>query len=194
MTNPKVDFYFTNAKKWRAEIEELRTYMLDTGLNEELKWGCPCYTKGKSNVVLIHTFKDYCALLFFKGALMSDSKSLLIQQSENVQSTKQMRFTDIRDVVSLRTTIAAYVKEAIRVEDSGEKVELKKTSEYAIPEELTEKFRQMPDLKKAFYALTPGRQRSYLLHFGQAKQSSTRLGRIEKFQGHILAGKGMLDV
>ena len=197
--NPKVDFYFTNAKKWQQEIELLRTIVLDCGLNEELKWGCPCYTysdgtneKG-NNVVLIHVFKEYCALLFFKGALLKDPKDILIQQTENVQAARQIRFTAVSEITKLKAAIKSYIKEAIVVEKSGLKVALKKTSEYSVPEEFQQVLKEDAALKKAFKALTPGRQRAYLFYFSQPKQSKTRESRIEKSLQDILDGKGLND-
>jgi uncharacterized protein YdeI (YjbR/CyaY-like superfamily) len=196
--NTKVDFYFNKAKKWQDEIIKLRTILLDSiakdcSLTEELKWGCPCYTFQKSNIVLIHVFKEYCALLFFKGALLKDQKGILIQQTENVQAARQMRFTDIREIITLERTIKAYIKEALDVEKAGLKVELKKTTEYSLPEEFQNKLNKLTALKTAFYALTPGRQRGYLLYFSQAKQSKTRELRIEKCMEKILEGKGLSD-
>ena len=191
--NPKVDWYFNKAGKWQKEIEKLRAIVLDCGLSEELKWGCPCYTSNGSNIVLIHVFKDYCALLFFKGALLKDPKDILIQQTKDVQAARQARFTSLREIVKMEPTVKAYIKEAVKAEKAGLKVGLKKTSEYSMPEELEHKFREMPLLKKAFYALTPGRQRGYLLYFSSAKQSKTREARIEKYTEQILSGKGLDD-
>lgn len=191
--NPKVDFYFTKAKAWQKEIGKLRTIILGCGLNEELKWGCPCYTADNSNIVLIHTFKEYCALLFFKGALLKDSKGLLIQQTKNVQAGRQLRFTTLSEITKAQSAIKAFIEEAVKVEKAGLKVPLKKTSEFPMPEEFKEQLEKMPALKKAFKTLTPGRQRGYLLHFSQAKQSATRLARIEKCTKDILAGKGLND-
>jgi len=191
--NPKVDFYFAKAKKWQAEIEKLRLIVLDCGLTEELKWGCPCYTDQKSNIVLIHVFKEYCALLFFKGALLSDAHHILIQQTKNVQSARQMRFTSTREIAKLEPVIKAYVYEAIEVEKAGLKVEYKKTSEFKIPEEFQNKLDRNKTLKTAFYALTPGRQRAYLFHFSQPKLSKTREARVEKSIKQILKGKGLDD-
>ena len=190
--NPKVDFYF-NKGKWQGEIGELRTMVLDCGLTEELKWGVPCYDFQKSNIVLIHVFKEYCALLFFKGALLKDPKGFLIQQTKNVQSARQIRFTDIKEIVKMEKTVKAYIHEAIKVEQAGLKVELKNTAEYSMPEEFKDKLAEMPKLKTAFYALTPGRQRGYLLFFSSAKQSKTRESRIEKHVEQILKGKGLDD-
>ena len=191
--NPKVDFYFTKAKKWQKEIEELRTIVLDCGLNEELKWGCPCYTFNKSNIVLIHVFKDYCALLFFKGALLNDPNGILIQQTENVQAARQIRFTDMKEIVKRERILKTYIYEAIEIEKAGLKVELKKTKEFNMPEEFQKKLNASSLLKKAFEALTPGRQRGYLLYFSSAKQSKTREARIEKYIPQILNGKGVDD-
>ena len=191
--NPKVDFYFAKAKKWQAEIEKLRLIVLDCGLTEELKWGCPCYTDQKTNIVLIHVFKEYCALLFFKGALLSDAHHILIQQTKNVQAARQMRFTSTREIAKLEPVIKAYVYEAIEVEKAGLKVEYKKTSEFNIPEEFQNKLDRNKTLKTAFYALTPGRQRAYLFHFSQPKLSKTREARVEKSIKQILKGKGLDD-
>jgi len=191
--NPKVDFYFAKAKKWQAEIEKLRLIVLDCGLTEELKWGCPCYTDQKTNIVLIHVFKEYCALLFFKGALLSDAHHILIQQTKNVQAARQMRFTSTREIAKLEPVIKAYVYEAIEVEKAGLKVEYKKTSEFKIPEEFQNKLDRNKTLKTAFHALTPGRQRAYLFHFSQPKLSKTREARVEKSIKQILKGKGLDD-
>jgi uncharacterized protein YdeI (YjbR/CyaY-like superfamily) len=191
--NPKVDFYFNKAKKWQEEIRLLRTIVLDCGLTEELKWGVPCYTLKKTNVVLIHSFKDYCALLFFKGALLKDPKGILIQQTEHVQAARQLRFTDLKQIQKMERTIKAYIYEAIEVEKAGLKVPLKKTKEYAIPEEFKKKLDKSATLKTAFKALTPGRQRAYLLYFSAAKQSKTREARVEKYIPQILKGKGLDD-
>jgi uncharacterized protein YdeI (YjbR/CyaY-like superfamily) len=191
--NPKVDWYFTKNKQWLKEIETLRDIALDSGLNEELKWGCPAYTLDGCNIVLIHVFKDYCAYLFFKGALLKDSKNLLIQQTENVQSARQIRFTNVKDITKLKSTLKAYIKEAIDVEKKGLKVEYKKTKEFKMPEEFEKALDNNATLKKAFYALTPGRQRGYLLFFGSAKQAATRESRIAKYTKQILSGKGIDD-
>jgi uncharacterized protein YdeI (YjbR/CyaY-like superfamily) len=191
--NPKVDFYFNKAKKWQEEIRLLRTIVLDCGLNEELKWGVPCYTLKKTNVVLIHSFKDYCALLFFKGVLLKDPKGILIQQTEHVQAARQLRFTDLKQIQKMERTIKAYIYEAIEVEKAGLKVPLKKTKEYAIPEEFKKKLDKSATLKTAFKSLTPGRQRAYLLYFSAAKQSKTREARVEKYIPQILKGKGLDD-
>ena len=191
--NPKVDFFFSKAKKWKEEFEKLRAIVLDCGLSEELKWGKPCYTFQKSNMVLIHGFKDYCALLFFKGALLKDAKGILVQQTENVQAARQVRFTNIREIVKMEPVLKAYIKEAIEVERAGLKVTYKKTSEFKVPEEFQNKLDQIPALKAAFDALTPGRQRGYLFYFSQAKQSKTRESRVEKCMRQILSGKGLDD-
>ncbi len=191
--NPKVDWYFTKAEKWQEELERLRTIALDCQLTEELKWGCPAYTNGKSNIVLIHWFKDYCALLFFKGVLLSNPKGLLIQQTENVQAARQMRFTSVEQIIEQEADIKASIFEAIEVEKSGAKVPMKKTKEFAMTEELEQKFEELPALKTAFEALTPGRQRAYLLHFSQPKQAKTREARIEKAMEAIFNGKGLND-
>jgi uncharacterized protein YdeI (YjbR/CyaY-like superfamily) len=178
---------------WQAELAALRTLVLASGLTEECKWGVPCYTSDRNNIVLIHAFKDYCALLFFKGALLKDAKGILIQQTENVQSARQLRFTDVREITKLKSTINAYLQEAIAVEKAGLKVSMKPTAEFAMPEEFQAKLDASPALKIAFEALTPGRQRGYLLHFAAAKQSKTRESRIEKCTPQILNGKGLLD-
>ncbi len=191
--NPKVDFFFNKAKQWQKELDKLRLIVLDCGLTEELKWGVPCYTLQKSNVVLIHAFKDYCALLFMKGALLKDPEGILIQQTENVQAARQIRFTDIREIIDLQAILKAYIRQAIELEKSGAKVPMKKTKEFAVPAEFQKKLNEMPALKKAFKALTPGRQRGYLLYFSSAKQAATRESRIGKYMQHILDGKGIDD-
>lgn len=191
--NPKVDFYFSKAKKWQEELKKLRTIVLDCHLTEELKWGCPCYTFEKSNIVLIHAFKDYCAFLFFKGALLKDQKNILIQQTENVQAARQVRFTNMKEIVTLEKILKKYIFEAVEIEEAGLKVPMKKTKEYDVPEEFQTKLDKMPALKIAFNALTPGRQRGYLLYFSSAKQSKTREARIEKHIKQILNGKGLDD-
>jgi uncharacterized protein YdeI (YjbR/CyaY-like superfamily) len=191
--NPKVDFYFNKAKKWQEEFEKLRMIVLDCGLTEELKWGVPCYTFQNSNIVLIHGFKEYCALLFVKGALLKDAKGILIQQTENVQAARQVRFSNVKEIIKLGAILKAYIHEAIEVEKAGLKVELKKTREYNIPEEFQNALDKMPALKTSFNALTPGRQRAYLLYFSAPKQSKTRESRIEKCVQQILKGKGLND-
>jgi len=190
--NPKVEFFFKK-QTWQEEFALLRTIALDCGLTEELKWGQPCYTLGKTNIVLMHGFKDYCALLFFKGALLKDPKGVLIQQTENVQAARQIRFTSAQQIVKMKATIKAYIKEAIAVEKSGVKVPMKKTKEFAMPDEFKHALTEIPGLKKAFQALTPGRQRGYLLYFSAAKQAKTREARVEKYVDRILAGKGLED-
>jgi uncharacterized protein YdeI (YjbR/CyaY-like superfamily) len=191
--NPKVDKFLREAEAWREEFTKLRSIILDCGLTEELKWGKPCYSLAGANVVLIHGFKEYCALLFMKGALLKDQKGILIQQTENVQAARQARFTNIREIVKLEGILKAYVKEAMAVEKAGLKVEYKKTADFPMPEEFQKKLRDMPALKTAFEALTPGRQRGYLLYFAAAKQSQTRESRIEKCIDPILDGKGLND-
>lgn len=191
--NTEVDFYFHKEGKWHDEIEQMRRIALDCGLTEELKWGCPCYTLSKKNIVLIHTFKEYCAYLFFKGALLNDAHGILIQQTENVQSPRQVRFTNLKEIADLQSVLKTYIHEAIEVEKAGLKVAHKTTAEFAVPEEFQIKLNRIPDLKKAFEALTPGRQRGYLFHFSQPKQSKTREARVEKYIPKILAGKGLDD-
>ena len=191
--NPKVDEFIIKAKQWQEEYETLREIILDCGLTEELKWGVPCYTIENSNIVLIHGFKEYCAVLFFKGALLKDSMGILIQQTANTQSTRQIRFTGVDGIVEMESLLKAYIHEAIEVEKAGLKVELKETNEYEVPEEFQAKLDELPALKTAFEGLTPGRQRAYLLYFSSAKQSKTRETRVEKFMQHILDGKGLDD-
>ena len=191
--NPKVDFYFNKDGNWLKEIRRLRTIVHDCGLTEDLKWGCPCYTFEKTNIVLIHVFKEYCALLFFKGALLLDPEGILIQQTKNVQVPRQMRFTSGREIARMKPMIKAYIFEAIEVEKSGLKPKLKKTTDYSIPEEFQKKLDKTPTLKTAFKALTPGRQRGYLLYFSAPKQSKTRASRVEKSVTQILNGKGLND-
>lgn len=191
--NPKVDFYFNKAKRWQEELKQLRTIALDCNLTEELKWGCPCYTFQQNNIVLIHDFKEYCAFLFFKGALLNDAEGILIQQTKNVQAARQIRFTGIEEIVENKATLKAYIYEAIEVEKAGLKVELKKTEEFITAEEFQKKLDEMPGLKAAFEALTPGRQRGYKLYFSAAKQAKTREARVEKAIPQILDGKGLDD-
>ena len=191
--NPKVDFYFNKADKWQAEITQLRTIVLDCGLTEELKWGVPTYIFQKSNIVLIHVFKEYCALLFFKGALLNNADGILIQQTENVQAARQIRFTNVQEITEKEAVIKACIYEAIEVEKAGLKVELKKPAEFNIAEEFQIKLDETGGLRTAFDALTPGRQRAYLLHFSQPKQSKTRQARVEKYIPKILDGKGLED-
>jgi len=193
ITNPKVDFFFNKESKWHQEYNQLRNIVLECALTEELKWGCPCYTYQDTNVVLIHGFKEYCALLFMKGALLKDPDGILIQQTENVQSARQIRFTGGKEITKMKAALKAYIHEAIEVEKAGLKVVLKKTAEYAVPEEFQIKLKENPDLKNAFKALTPGRQKGYLFYFSQPKLSKTREARIEKYIPHILDGKGIDD-
>lgn len=191
--NPRVDFFFDKATAWQKEYEKLRTIVLDCGLDEKLKWGVPCYTYQEKNVVLMHGFKEYCALLFPKGALLQDPDGILIRQTENVQSARQIRFTSVREIVKLERVLKAYIYEAIEVEKAGLKVKMKKTAEFKMPEEFETRLKKNRTLKKAFEALTPGRQRGYLLHFAQPKQAKTREARIEKCIPDILNGKGLMD-
>jgi len=190
--NPAVDFYFSK-DRWQKELEQLRMIVLNCGLDEELKWGCPCYSFQKANIVLIHVFKEYCALLFFKGALLNDTDGILIQQTKNVQVARQVRFTNVREIIQLKAVLKAYIYEAVEVEKAGLKVNLKKPSEFDMAEEFQTKLDTIPGLKKAFTALTPGRQRAYLLHFAAPKQSKTRESRVEKCMPQILKGKGLND-
>jgi uncharacterized protein YdeI (YjbR/CyaY-like superfamily) len=192
-TNSKVDAFLTRTKKWQEEFEKLRMIVLDCQLTEELKWGNPCYALRGKNIVLMHGFKEYCALLFFKGALLKDPKGILIQQTENVQAARQIRFTNIRDIVKMEPTLKAYIREAIEVEKAGLKVKLKKTADFKIPVEFQKKLDDIPALRTAFYALTPGRQRGYIFHFSQPKQSKTREARVEKCMPQIFKGKGLDD-
>ncbi len=189
--NPKVDFFFGKTKEWHEEYETLRTILLDCELTEELKWGCPCYTFQKKNIVLIHGFKEYCALLFFKGVLLKDARRILIQQTKNVQSARQIRFTNVREIVKAAPILKAYVDEAIEVERAGLKVQLKKIADFKIPEEFQNKLNTVPALKTAFDALTPGRQRAYIFYFSQPKLSKTRESRVEKYMQQILKGEGI---
>lgn len=191
--NPKVDFYFIKSDKWQKELEQLRMIVLDCGLNEELKWGVPCYTYQESNIVLIHVFKEYCALLFFKGALLHDAHNMLVQQTEHVQAARQIRFTHVREIVEQEAFVKTYIYEAIEVEKAGLQVPLKKTAAFAMADEFKKKLEELPALKTAFEALTPGRQRGYLLYFAQPKQSKTRESRVEKCIPQILHGKGLND-
>src|SRR5436189_1403784 len=192
--NPKVYTFLSKAKKWQEEMKRLRMVVLDCDqLTEELKWGKPCYTFQNSNIVLIHGFKEYCALLFFKGALLKDAKGILVQQTKNVQAARQIRFTNVREIDKIEPILKAYIKEAIEVEKAGLKVDYKKTADFAIPEEFQNKLDEIPALKTAFDALTPGRQRGYILYFSAPKQSKTRESRIEKCMQQILDGKGLND-
>ena len=191
--NPKVDSLFNKAKQWREEFQKLRTIILDRGLTEELKWGKPCYSFQNSNVVLIHGFKEYCALLFMKGALLRDASGILVQQTENVQAARQIRFTHVREIVEREPVLKDFLDEAIEAEKAGLEVNFKKTSEFKVPEEFQNKLDEITALKRAFTALTPGRQRGYLLYFSGAKQSKTREARVEKCLPRILKGKGLDD-
>ncbi|MFJ5713198.1 YdeI family protein [Neobacillus sp. NPDC093127] len=191
--NPKVDEFLSKAKKWKEEYEKLRNVVLDCELTEEFKWMHPCYTFEKKNIILIHGFKEYCALLFNKGALLKDTHGILIQQTENVQAARQIRFTNLQEIIEMETILKAYIYEAIEVEKAGLEVNFKKTTEYIIPEELQNKFDELPALKTAFEALTPGRQRAYILYFSAPKQSKTRESRVEKYRQQILNGKGLND-
>lgn len=191
--NPKVDKFLSNAKKWKEEYEKLRNIVLDCELTEEFKWMHPCYTFEKKNIVLIHGFKEYCALLFHKGALLQDSHGILIQQTENVQAARQVRFTNVQEIVEMETILKAYIYEAIEVEKAGLEVNFNKNTEFIIPEELENKFGEIPALKTAFEALTPGRQKAYIFYFSEPKQSKTRESRVEKYIQQILNGKGLKD-
>jgi uncharacterized protein YdeI (YjbR/CyaY-like superfamily) len=191
--NPKVDEFIKKSEKWQDEFEKLRMIVLDCQLTEELKWGVPCYTFEKRNVVLMHGFKDYCALLFVKGALLNDAKGILITQTENVQAARQVRFTNVQEIVEMEIILKAYIDEAIEVERAGLKVNYKKATEFPIADEFQNKLDEFPDLNTAFYALTPGRQRAYLLYFSAPKQSKTRVARIEKCTQQIFDGKGLND-
>lgn len=196
--NPLVDFFFEKATEWKKEFEQLRMIILDSKaigyeLTEELKWGQACYAFQKKNIVLMHGFKDYCALLFFKGALLKDPKNILVQQTENVQSARQVRFTNVQEIIKLEQVLKAIIRQAIEVEKAGLKVALKKTAEFAIPEEFQKKLDKDRALKTAFEALTPGRQRAYIFHFTQPKQSKTREARVEKYTKQIINGKGLND-
>ncbi|PAE07210.1 hypothetical protein CHI12_12070 [Terribacillus saccharophilus] len=191
--NPKVDEFLRKAKQWKEEFISLRNIVLDCELTEDFKWKHPCYTLDGKNIVLIHGFKDYCALLFHKGALLKDAHGVLIQQTENVQAARQIRFTNVQEIAEMETVIKSYIYQAIEVEKSGLQVDLKEHAEYIIPEELHNKFNEIPALKTAFEALTPGRQRAYIFYFSQAKQSKTREARIDKYMQHILDGKGLND-
>lgn len=191
--NPKVDFFFDKASQWKKEFEQLRKIVLDCGLEETLKWGQACYTYQQKNIVLIHGFKEYCALLFFKGALLNDDDNILIQQTENVQSARQARFTSVKEITKQEKKLKALIYQAIEVEKAGLKVKLKTTAEYKVPEEFEKVLNKNAALKKAFNTLTPGRQRAYLFHFSQPKQAKTREARIEKFIPQIMEGKGLND-
>jgi uncharacterized protein YdeI (YjbR/CyaY-like superfamily) len=191
--NPKVDFFFSKAKQWQEEYKKLRMIILDCGLNEEYKWMHPCYTFQESNIVLIHGFKEYCAILFIKGALLKDARGILIQQTKNVQAARQIRFTNVREIVELEPILKAYIHEAIEVEKAGLKVNYKTATEFPTPDEFINKLEEVPGLQDAFEALTPGRRRAYLLYFSAPKQSKTREARIEKYMQQILNGRGLND-
>lgn len=193
MINPKVDWFFNKSGKWQDAYRELRKIVLECGLTEELKWGCPCYTNNKRNIVLIHGFKNYCALLFMQGALLKDPKKILVQQTENVQSARQIRFTSVKEILANKSIIKEYIKEAIENDKAGLKVKTKETADYKIPEEFQTVLNEMPELETAFYGLTPGRQRGYLLYFSSAKKSETRIERIKKCIPKILDNKGLDD-
>lgn len=191
--NPKVGWFFNKAEKWQEEFEKLRMIVLECGLTEELKWGCPCYTFQKGNIVLIHGFKEYCALLFFKGALLEDPNGILVQQTENVQSARQIRFPSFHEIFEMEPVLKDYIYEAIEVEKAGLKVKYKKTADFVIPDEFQSKLDKVSGLKTAFDALTPGRQRAYIFYFSQPKQSKTRASRVEKYMPQIINGKGLDD-
>ncbi|MFE6166969.1 YdeI/OmpD-associated family protein [Viridibacillus arvi] len=191
--NPKVDEFIGKSKKWKEEYEKLRNIVLDCELTEEFKWMHPCYMFEKKNIVLIHGFKEYCALLFHKGVLLKDAHGILIQQTENVQAARQIRFTNVQEIVEMEPILKAYIYEAIEVEKAGLEVNFKKNTEIIIPVELQDKFDETPALKTAFEALTPGRQRAYVLYFSAPKQSKTRVSRVEKSIQQILDGKGLND-
>ncbi len=193
-TNPAVDFYFNKSKKWQEESKHLRKIVLGCGLIEELKWGVPCYSFKDAKIVLIHEFKEYCALLFFKGALLNDGNKILIQQTKNVQAARQIRFTNITEILELETVLKAYIYEAIEVEKAGLKVVLKDIAAFEVAEEFKIALKNNAPLKKAFHALTPGRQKGYMLHFAAPKQAKTREARVEKYTHHIMNGKGLNDV
>ncbi len=191
--NSKVDQFLSKAKKWQEEMTLLREIILSCNLEEDFKWMHPCYTLDNANIVLIHGFKEYCALLFFKGVLMKDDKGILIQQTENVQDRRQLRFKNVEDIKKLKSAIKAYIQEAIEIEKAGLKVVMKTTAEFNMPQEFRETLEDMPALKSAFYKLTPGRQKAYLLYFSSAKQEKTRQARIEKYVDKILGGQGLDD-
>jgi uncharacterized protein YdeI (YjbR/CyaY-like superfamily) len=192
-TNPQVDSYLKKSKKWQQELQQLRTILLSCPLTEELKWGKPCYTFQEANVVVILPLKEYCTLLFCKGALLKDPNGLLVKAGENTQAARQIRFTSATEITAKKTLLKAYIQNAIEVEKAGLEVTYKTTSEYKVPDEFQKQLDRTPALKKAFHALTPGRQRGYLIHFSAAKQTQTRESRIEKCTPQILNGKGLLD-
>jgi uncharacterized protein YdeI (YjbR/CyaY-like superfamily) len=190
---PKLDGYFRKPKKWQEELRKLRAIALDRQLTEDVKWRLPCYTLGKSNVVILQEFKEYCALMFFKGALLKDANGILVKVGQNTQAARQVRFTGVREIVELEPVLKAYIDEAIELEKAGAKVTFKKTSEFIVPDEFQSRLDENPALKAAFKALTPGRQRAYILHFSAPKQSKTRTSRVEKSMQQILDGKGLDD-
>lgn len=192
-TNPRVDIFLSKADKWQDEMEQLRSIILDCGLAEELKWGKPCYTFQGKNIVIIQGFKEYCALLFFKGVLLDDPDNILIKTGQNTDVGRQIRFVDVRKIVEMKSTLKSYIDNAIEVEKSGQKIEVRKSSEFVISIEFQNKLKEMPALKTAFEALTPGRQRAYIFYFSAPKQSRTRESRIEKYIPHIIRGKGLND-
>ncbi len=192
-TNPKVDFFFNKAQRWQSEFKKLRSVILDCPVTEELKWGVPCYTVDGKNIILMHGFKEYCAVMFIKGALLKDTESILIAQTENVQSARHVRFTSMAEIEKVESILKAYILEAIEAEKAGLKVDFKKTEEFKFPEEFISRLDEIPGLQEAFESLTPGRQRAYLLYFSGAKQPKTREARIEKYVEKILAGKGLND-
>ena len=191
--NAKVDFFFSKKGQWQEAYAKLRSIPLACGLTEELKWGKPCYTFDGNNILLIHGFKNYCAYLFPKGVLLKDPEGILVQQTKNVQSARQIRFTSVQEIEELAPVLTAYIEEAIAVEKAGLQVEFKQTDDFEMPEEFINKLEEVPGLQDAFAELTPGRQRGYLLYFAGAKQSKTRAARIEKYVEHILNGKGIND-
>ncbi|SHG29921.1 Uncharacterized conserved protein YdeI, YjbR/CyaY-like superfamily, DUF1801 family [Ornithinibacillus halophilus] len=191
--NPKVDEYLSNENNWQEHMEELRRIILDCGLTEELKWNLPCYMLEKGNIVIIQGFKEYCAIMFFKGSLMKDPNGILTRPGKNSQAQRQIRFTSVQEIIEMENIIKAYIQEAMEVEKAGLEVTFKKSTDYAIPEELHSKFDEIPDLKTAFEKLTPGRQKAYIIYFSNAKQSKTRESRVEKYIQHILDGKGLRD-
>jgi uncharacterized protein YdeI (YjbR/CyaY-like superfamily) len=191
--NPKVDTFFANPKKWHEELKKLRAILLDSELQEELKWGGPCYTYQGKNVVIINELKESCALAFFKGALLKDVHGVLTRPGQHTQSARWMKFISVREIAEMKSILKAYIREAIEVEKSGLKLKLRKTSDLKFPEELQTMLNEFPDFKAAFYALTPGRQRAYIYHFSAPKQSKTRESRVQKYMPHILNGKGLLD-
>ena len=191
--NPKVDQFINEANEWQEEFKNMRRISLDCGLAEEWKWNLPCYTYQNSNIAIIQGFKEYCALMFFKGTLLKDPNAILIKPGEHSQAQRQIRFTNVKDIIEMESILKNYIYEAIQVDKEGLEVELKKTSDYTIPEELQDKFDEVPGLRTAFESLTPGRQRAYILYFSKAKQSKTRKSRIEKYTQQILDGKGLRD-